>query len=180
MKAKEFEELCLYRMRKHEERGEATMSRYGVSGSYMQDPATHQMNWRPISSLPDFEGLLPGGRQFIFDCKVCGAASFPLDDVFFKRRQLRHMLTRARFGGICFLLIHFTKRILKRGVEPAETWAFPVFASHPLWAAFDRGETKRITREDCKEYGVQVYWDTLPGGRTPRPDILNAIRRLEK
>jgi penicillin-binding protein-related factor A (putative recombinase) len=172
MKSKEFEDICLYRMRQHEERGEATMSRYGVQASYRDD------KWQPLQSLPDFEGLLPGGRQFIFDCKVSGQASFALDEDKFKRRQLRHMLTRSRFGGICFLLIHFTDRFLKRSHEPAVTWAFPVFTDHPLWLACDRGETKRITREDCGEYAVLVQWNCLPGGKKPRPDILQAIKTL--
>jgi len=171
MKAKEFEEVCLYRMRQHEERGEATMSRYGVQANMIDG------KWTPVSSLPDFEGLI-AGRQFITDCKVCSQASFPLDDDKFKRRQLRHMLTRARFGATCFLLIHFPPRELKTRVDPAQTWAFPVYADHPLWVAFDRSETKRITRADCEEYAELVEWNTLPGGRTPRPDIVSAVLAL--
>jgi penicillin-binding protein-related factor A (putative recombinase) len=173
MKAKEFEEVCLYRLRQHEERGEATVSRYGVQGSFING------EWQPIQSLPDFEGVLPpNGQQFVFDCKVSGQPSFPLDDDKFKRRQFRHMVTRARFGAVCFLLIHFTARELKRSTEAAQTWAFPVRLDHPLWAAFDRGETKRITRADCEEYAVPVEWNTLPGGRANRPDVLAAIVKL--
>lgn len=171
MKAKEFEEIVLYRMREHEKRGEATMSRYGVQGNFIDG------TWQPVQSLPDFEGLI-AGRQFITDCKVCSQASFPLDDDKFKRRQLRHMLTRARFGATCFLLIHFPPRELKTRVDPAQTWAFPVYADHPLWVAFDRSETKRITRSDCEEYAELVEWNTLPGGRTPRPDIVSAVLAL--
>jgi len=181
VKAKEFEEACLYRMRQHEERGEATMSRYGVQASFYKDPKREEMTWRPIQSLPDFEGVIPpSGRQFIFDCKVCSSASFPLDEDKFKRRQLKHLVTRAKFGVICFLLIHFNERILQRGIVTSETWAFPVYAMHPLWRAFDAGETKRITREDCQEYGVKVEWNVLSGGRTIRPDILSAIDRLKE
>lgn len=173
MKAKDFEEIVLYRMRQHEEAGECTMSRYGVQGSYIGG------EWKPIQSLPDFEGVLPpAGRQFVFDAKVCGQASFPLDDDKFKRRQLRHMITRAKFGAITFLLIHFTARELVRGDEPAETWAFPISAAHPIWAAFDRGEVKRLTREACREYGVPVDWDLMPGGRVVRPNVLKAIKSL--
>lgn len=173
MKSKDFEEVCLYRMRQHQERGEATMSRYGVQGNFVDG------TWTPVASLPDFEGLIPPlGRQFVTDCKVCAQASFPLDEDKFKRRQLRHMLLRSRFGAICFLLLHFTARELSKGTIPAVTWAFPVFEDHPLWLAFDRSETKRITRADCEEYAELVTWNCLPGGRTPRPDILNAILRL--
>jgi penicillin-binding protein-related factor A (putative recombinase) len=170
VKSKEFEEIVLQRMRHHEEKGEATMSRYGVQGVYTDG------QWRPIQSLPDFEGLLPGGRQFTFDCKVCGQASFPLDEDKFKRRQLRHMVTRAKFGGIAFLLIHFTERELVKSSVPAETWAIPVSWDHPLWQAFDRGETKRITREACQEFGVKVEWNVLAGQHKERPDVLAAIQ----
>lgn len=170
--SKEFEELCLYRMRQHEERGEATMSRYGVQGNFIDG------NWQPVQSLPDFEGLIVGGRQFVTDCKVCSQASFPLDDDKFKRRQLRHMLTRSRFGAICFLLIHFNPRELAKGIVPASTWAFPVYRDHPLWVAFDRSETKRIRPADCEEYAERVEWNTLPGGRSERPDVLSAVLRL--
>lgn len=154
------------------------MGRYGVQGTFRKDE-TGKPAWQPISSLPDFEGLLPpDGRQFTFDCKVCGQASFALDEDKFKRRQLKHMLTRARFGGITFLLIHFTERELKRGIEPPQTWAFPVFSDHAIWTAFDRGEVKRLTRADCEEYAVMVPWNTLPGGHKPRPDVLSAVRKL--
>jgi penicillin-binding protein-related factor A (putative recombinase) len=176
MTSKEFEDICLYRMRQHEEKGEATMGRYGVQGTYMKDIQSGQMKWQPKKSLPDFEGILPpGGRQFIFDCKLCSQASFSLDDDHFKNRQLRHMMIRARFGAICFLLIHFTERILSRGIEPAETWAFPIWGVHPFWLAVDRAEVKRINRQDCVEYGKKIEWNVLPGGRTIRPDILKAV-----
>lgn len=173
MTAKEFEDICLYRMRQEEELGHATMSRYGVQGSFFEG------KWAPKQSLPDFEGVVaPYGMQFIFDCKVCAAASFPLDEDKFKARQLRHMLTRARFGAVCFLLIHFAERTLKTRTEPPSTWAFPISADHPVWVAFDRAETKRLTRADCEEYAVQVDWNVLPGGNKPRPDVLSAVRQL--
>jgi hypothetical protein len=51
MNSKDFENICLLRMRQHEERGEATMSRYGVQANMIDG------TWTPVSSLPDFEGL---------------------------------------------------------------------------------------------------------------------------
>lgn len=173
MKAKEFEEVVLYRMRQEEELGRLCAGRYGVQGSFREG------KWQPIVSLPDFEGVLPPrATQFVFDAKVCGAASFPLDDDKFKRRQFKHLTTRARFGAITFLLLHFTERALSKTTQPEVTWAFPVLLDHCFWSAFDRGEVKRITRSDCEEYAVLVRWNTLPGGRTPRPDILAAIYEL--
>lgn len=172
MKGKEFEQACIYAMEGQERMGEATMSRYGVQASFVNK------EWRPINSLPDFEGIQRGGRQFVFECKVCSTASFALDEDKFKRRQLRHMLKRAKFGAITFLLIHFPTRELKTRTEPWRTVAFPVYGTHPFWEAFDRGEVKRITREDCDQYGVNVTWEPVPRGRTDRPNILEAIKEL--
>jgi penicillin-binding protein-related factor A (putative recombinase) len=174
VKGKEFEQACIYTMEGQERLGEATMSRYGVQASFVDG------EWRPIHSLPDFEGILRGGRQFVFECKVCSQASFPLDDDKFKRRQLRHMLVRSQFGAITFLLIHFTERELSKRTEPARTVAFPVFGSHRFWQAFDRGEEKRINRAACDEYAINVTWEPAPRGRTDRPNILEAIKELSE
>lgn len=174
MNAKEFENLCIFAMEGAERDGDATMSRYGVQGSFRDG------QWQPIESLPDFEGVLSNGRQFIFDCKVCSQASFPLDDDKFKRRQLRHMLKRADFGAICFLLIHFTARELKTKTEPARTVALPVYREHPLWIAFDAAEVKRVGRDHCDEYGVDVDWVCPPGARKERPDLVTAIHEVAK
>jgi len=208
MKAKEFEDTCLKRMQAEQERGRAIMSRYGVQGSFMRGAEPPDFTelasrctsfpttvgalgeafrsgkaaadqWRPVQSLPDFEGVLaPDGRQFIFDAKVSGDASLSLHDSHVAERQRKHLLTRSQFGAICFLLVHFTPRKLKASQQPAETWAFPVSIDHPFWAAFDRSEVKRITRQDCREYAVPVLWNVLPGGRTERPDVLAAVMQL--
>lgn len=209
VKGKEFEEVILYRVRQECELGRVIMGRYGVQGSFSKgkpftlDYYERQLEtlpgqtsrilrelveaakasadgWRPLQSLPDFEGLIPPrGTQFITDAKVCGKPSFDLrEQSTSASRQLRHMLERDKFGAICFYAIHFTPRELAGGIQDAETWAFPVSASHPFWEAFDRGEQKRITREDCREYGVPIEWNCLPGGRTERPDIVMAIYEL--
>lgn len=209
MKSKEFEEICLYRMKQEEERGNATMGRYGVQGSFMKgngrpnihpfveriqrgeaivlvlevlvDEASRSMDyWQPNESLPDFEGVIKG-HQFITDAKVCNAASFPLDtESKNKSRQLGHMLKRAKFGCTCFYLIHFPERKLATRTDPEVTYAFPIHPDHPFWEAFERGEKKRITREDCLEYAVEVEWNVLPGGNKPRPDIVFAVLLLQK
>lgn len=172
MKAKEFENVCIFAMEFAERGGDATMSRYGVHASLIDG------KWRPIESLPDFEGVFRDGHQFIFDCKVCSQASFPLDDDKFKRRQLRHMLRRSDFGVTCFLLIHFNERQLQKRTESARTVAFPVYRDHPLWVAFDAGEVKRIGRDHCDQYGVDVCWFTPPGAKKLRPALVRAIQDL--
>lgn len=179
MKGKEFEKLLLDRMAYHERQGEATMSRYGVHATFMKNRETGKAEWRPIHSLPDFEGVLaPDGRQFVVECKVSNQASLNLQDSHFSDRQLKHLLTRARFGSISILLIHFPERILKTRTDEAQTWAFPVFDEHQFWQLFAAGGTRSISRGDCQDYAVPVQWNTTPGGRTERPDLLAAIREL--
>lgn len=180
MNGKDFETICLARMQKEEEAGRATMGRYGVQASMRKDEATGEMIWSPIHSLPDFEGLLcRSGRQFVFDAKVSGEASFKIrEEARSQSRQLAHMMKRARFGAICFYLVHFKERVLKKRTDDAQTWAFPVHPDHPFWAGFERGESRSITRLEFQEHGVLVPWNVSPGGRTERPDILDAILRL--
>lgn len=134
--------------------------------------------WQPIKSLPDFEGALPGGRQFIFETKVCSQASFPLDESKFAERQLKHLLKRSRFDVITFILIHFNKRELKTKSSTARTIAFPVRHDHPFWQAFSRAEVKRISEQDCEQYGINVEWNVYPGRKKESPDIYSAILKL--
>jgi len=179
LKAKEFEEHCLERMRFEEGRGRGTMSRYGVM-AWIEVQSTG-VTWNPQKSLPDFEGVLPPlGRQFICDCKVCSKSHVKLADDHVSELQVRHMLRRSRFGVVCFLLIHWNERVLVTKSDPAETFAFPVYDQHPFWLAFLADEGKRtINREDCRRYGVPVDWNlATERSRIPRPDILAAVWRL--
>lgn len=135
--------------------------------------------YQPIRSLPDFCGILAGsGRAFDIECKVCGSASLSLHDEKLKKRQLAYLLKRSRFGAVSILLIHFSERKLASRTDEPQTWAFPVAPDHDFWQAFERGEVKSISRSDCEEYAVLVPWNCLPGGRTPRPDILQAVYAL--
>lgn len=211
---KQLEELCIYRMQHEETAGTATMSRYGVQGSYHyagsnnngsvdydmiarsagvdrakvqnifryfdpQQSGNNDMVWQPMQSLPDFEGVLLGGRQFVFDAKVCSQASFPLAESTMKERQLRHLLRRAQFGAISFLLIHFNARSLITKSIPARTIAFPVRPDHPFWEAFARGEIKRITEQDAELYGIHVEWNIATGKRKLSPDLITAIHEIK-
>lgn len=173
MKGKELERLTLHRLEAEEREGRCCAGRYGVQGSF------HDGEWRPISSLPDIEGILFGGRQFITDCKVTKAPSLPLDKLKGPQlRQLRHMLERSRFGAICFLLIHFEARELKRTSEPPLTVAFPIAFDHPFWVRFQSGEEKRITRQDAETYGVPIEWNAPGRMKNPTPDVLAAVLEL--
>jgi penicillin-binding protein-related factor A (putative recombinase) len=171
MTGKEFEKLIQLQMDAEERRGNATMSRYGVHAVFIDG------KWTPINSLPDFEGVLRGGRQFVFDAKVCSSrASLPLNESKVTERQLRHLLKRARFGAVTFLLIHFPERVLKTKTTPAETFAFPVYPESEFWLRVESGEIKSICREDCHVLAASVEW--IEGRGRPRPDLLPAIMEL--
>lgn len=147
---------------------------------YFGNSTSNGMVWQPMQSLPDFEGVLTGGQQFIFDAKVCSQASFPLAESTMKERQLKHLKKRGRFGAICFFLIHFNARQLQTKSTIARTIAFPVRPNHPFWEAFDRGEVKRITEQDADLYGIRVEWNIAAGKRKSSPDLLAAINELRK
>lgn len=173
MNGKEFEKLIQQQMDREESRDNATMARYGVHAVFIDE------KWTPIHSLPDFEGILPGGRQFVFDAKVCSSrASLDLNDDKLKKRQLKHLLTRAKFGAISFILIHFPERVLKTKTTPALTVAFPVDGRMSFWQRVDSGEIKSLGRQDALEIGVTVSW--TEGRGNPKPDLLPAIRQLER
>ncbi len=172
MNGKTFEEIVQRQIDLEEKRGKVTMSRYGTHAIFRDG------KWTPIHSLPDFEGVLPPfGRQFIFDCKVCGGASFSLHDEKLKERQLRHMYKRSRFGVICFLLIYFRPRQLATKTEQRLTIAIPVHPDHDFWARVQTGEIKSLNRETAIQIGVPIEWTS---GRSSRPDVLAAIKFLEQ
>lgn len=193
MTGKDFENIVLQRLRDERKRGHVSAGRYGVQATTRKEVTRHvcpscrhdwseeRFMWQPLQSLPDLEGVLPpSGRQFTFECKVCGSASFGFHDTTFSDRQLRHLLERDEFGAVSFLLLHFTERVLKTKSDPAATWAFPIGNEHVFWQAVDRGEIKSINRDDCEQYAVSVEWNKLPGGRTPRPDVLAAVHALAR
>lgn len=175
LRGKELERLCLVDADWRARRLHYTMGRYGVQVSMRTDAATGKLTMTPLSSLPDFEGVQPGGRQFILETKVTSGASFPLNDDKFKRRQLSHMLIRSRYQVRCLLLIHFNARHLRTRDDPAATWAFPVQEDHPFWEEFDRGEVKSISRTWCAAYGIRVQWWIPKGSRVPRPNLLEVL-----
>jgi hypothetical protein len=176
---KNLEELCIFRMKRERNRGLAIMNRSGVHCSQRFDSATQTMVYQPLSSPPDFEGVTaPDGRQFIFDAKVCSAASLSIDSQGGSgrgKREIPYLLERSTFGVATFLLIHFTPRELKASTVPARTVAFPVHVHHPFWEEYERGSVKRINWTHCDEYGLDVEWNAHAGGRKETPDIYSAV-----
>lgn len=168
---KDLEEACIAAIQHSEDT--ATMGRYGVSSVMVGGRFT------PIKSLPDFEGVMMGGRQFIFDAKVCGKASFPIDDKVMAR-QVPHMLRRARYGAISFLLVHFNPRELSRKTVPSLTVAVAVHPELQLWRDVDGGFVKSISRDHCLDYGVTLDWDKPGRAKRQLPKLCDAIVELEK
>lgn len=183
LKGTEFEALLSDAADRAEKLGILTMDRYGVTLS-VQNGIT-----LGISSKPDFEGVISSGHQFIFEAKVCSAASFPMAKDKIKPRQVSHMLTRSRFGVPCFLVIHFTARRMVRGYDPAMTVAIPVSEADPRWQRFvDAHDAARrdkcavesqgsISREEALTIGRIVPWTVPKGCRKPLPDLTSFLNQ---
>jgi len=174
LKGKELEDLILWRARQYDEPASRySLGRYGVMASLIAG------NWTPIQSLPDFEGVLPGGKQFIFDTKVCSQATYSLSGGTSKsfKNQYKHMRRRDKFGVMCFLLIHYNARELKTKSDPALTVLFPV-GDTPFWEAYDNMEQKGITREDAVAYGTVMEWRLATDRGTKKsPDLIAALEQ---
>lgn len=181
MTGKEFEELCVFRMNHERRRGRGLMRRCGVQGGWRLDPSTGTRKFEPSSSPPDFEGVEPDARQFMFDAKVCSLASYSIDNAGSKRRwQIPILLERSEFNVATFLLIHLPERVLKTKTDPIRTVAFPIHVRHPFWINYLDSEIKSISRAAFDEYGIEVEWSTMPGGKKPTPDILAAVSEIRE
>lgn len=182
LKGKEFETLILEAAKREEASGGLTLSRYGVKGITLADKRTIL-----VPSLPDFEGVLAGGRQIILEAKVWSKKSFQIDPMFIKVTQVSHMLTRSRFGVLCYLVIHFTKSSGKTYIDPAITVAIPVTDQFPIWQQFldaaaaakaageKLGTFASISRDEAQDMGQLVPWRIPKGCRKALPDLLSFL-----
>lgn len=169
LKGKDFESLIIDAAKREESTGGLTLSRYGVQG------VTFGGKTILVPSLPDFEGVLAGGRQFIIEAKCAKSAGFELRDDKFKNRQYAHMARRSEFGALCFLLIHFAERNLATKRDPGMTVAVPVSARHPFWMLYETGERKTLSRDEALTIGKVVPWIVPKGCRKPLPDLLSFL-----
>lgn len=182
LKGKEFEELIMDAGTRERKAGSMTLGRYGVQGMVVQGKTLL------VPSLPDFEGVLAGGRQFIIEAKVCSGSSLQLDKQVVKPRQISHMLERSTMGAQCFLLVHFCARKLQNANQPAFTVALPVTAvSSPIWQRFvdiyaearslKCAATAResISRDLAHDMGTIVRWVTPKGCKKALPDLLGLL-----
>lgn len=187
LKGKELETLLLDAARREEDAGTLTMSRYGVHGMVVGGKNGGASQTLLIPSLPDFEGVLAGGRQFCIEAKVCSGPSFPMQKSSLKPRQVEHMLRRALFNVPCYLLIHFNERKLANATYPAITVAIPVSDASPIWRNFidAHAEAKRtkepvasqpaLTRDAAQDMGQLVPWRIAKGCRKALPDMLSFL-----
>lgn len=160
LKGKEFEALILFRATKLEEAGILTMTRYGVQAVMINNRETGKPEWQIIKSLPDFDGCLKGGQQIVIEAKVCSGPSYPLYQTGKKHpKQIDHMLRRARFGALCFLMIHFNEQVLMRSTKPAETFAIPVNDDDSFWREYAALSRRTVTRDEAAMYGIAVPWN---------------------
>lgn len=190
LKGKEFETLLIDAAKREEDAGTLTMSRYGVHGMVVAGKNGGASQTLLIPSLPDCEGVLASGRQFIIEAKVCSGPSFPMQKTSLKPRQVSHMLTRSRFNVPCYLLIHFNERRGQNFFHPAITVAVPVSDASPMWRNFveAHAEAKRsktavasqpaLTRDAAQEMGRLVPWRIARGCRKALPDLLGLLGLL--
>ena len=161
LKGSEFEADILFRANKLEMSGILTMGRYGVQARMIKNEKTGDPEWKIIPSLPDLEGVIaPSGRQIIIEAKVCSQASYPIYQTDKKRpKQIDHMLDRARFGAVCYFIIHFNARDLLTKSDPAETFAILVDGREHFWRLYQSGAIRSLSRSDAALYGKRIPWN---------------------
>lgn len=167
-----FQQLIIHRYRKVNESGKWHADQYGVRSSAMRGP-TGDLVWQPYKSLPDFEAAVaPYGRQVIFDAKVCSQASFPIGgEATRKKKQFQHLVERSRVGALCYLLIHFNKRVLKTRVDEAFTVLLPVKGNEDIFLPAMDGATMNLNRSEAMLRGELVPWNAYGRGRKVTPDL---------
>lgn len=169
LKGKDFEQLLMDAAKRHEREGGITMGRYGVQGLRLKDGVVL------IPSLPDFEGVLADGRQFIIEAKAVQGASLSLQGDHFRVRQYAHLVKRAEFNVRTFLLIHFAARTLTNSIQHAMTVAVPVRRDMPFWQEYEAKDSCTLHRDTAQEIGQLVPWTAPKGCKKPLPDLISFL-----
>ncbi|GAA5117082.1 Holliday junction resolvase RecU [Luteolibacter yonseiensis] len=190
LKGKEFEQLLMDAADRERRAKRMTMGRYGTNGVTIKDdsdPSGKRTKTVLIPSLPDFEGVLYDGRQFIIEAKHCQQTAFDMRKESIKPKQVEHMLERSAFGVPCFLVIHFAERRGQNFFYPAITVAIPVNNSRRAWQDYvDAYAIARrlkqkvkpqgsITRDIAQEWGQLVPWRIPKGCRKALPDLMSFL-----
>ncbi|MDQ1145291.1 recombination protein U [Bacillus sp. SORGH_AS 510] len=116
-----------------------------------------------IASTTDYNGVYKG-KYIDFEAKETqNPTSFPLKN--FHQHQIQHMEEVIEHGGICFVILRFTKF----------EQVYLLEAKHLLmyWERMMSGGRKSITKEEIEEKGHRI-----PLGFQPRIDYIKVIERL--
>lgn len=177
MKGKEWEEILLKRAKADQKEGRYTMGRYGVKASY--NPRTR--TWRPIKSLPDFEGVIPGGHQFILEAKVVSGPSFPINEEKTTVTQRIHLFSRYKWGALAAFFIYCPARELKRDPDQEEmTICLPCDPTLQCWRDLrEKDDKASLSRDELRRDGFLIPWTTPSAlARTKLPSIPAALRMM--
>ena len=182
---RDFEQVVKDRFDDESKKGKVLIVRSGVKASVVGRNKDGTAVARLQKSRVDFDGLLPSGRAFDFDCKVCSGSSFPLnqyrEDIGIKSKtnQIIYMFGRAKYRSIAGFLIHWNERIMKTAEHPPATYWFPVDRRIRFWRAWGSMDVNSINRRDCEIYGYRVSWTKRKLERTFRPDVLSVLKHLD-
>ncbi|WML59964.1 Holliday junction resolvase RecU [Neobacillus sp. PS2-9] len=116
-----------------------------------------------LASTTDYNGVYKG-KYIDFEAKETqNPTSFPLKN--FHEHQIQHMDEVISQGGICFVILRFTKF----------EQVYLLEAKHLLmyWERMLSGGRKSITKEEIEEKGHRI-----PLGFQPRIDYIKVIERL--
>ncbi|WP_186577850.1 Holliday junction resolvase RecU [Aquibacillus kalidii] len=115
------------------------------------------------ASTTDYNGVYKG-KYIDFEAKETkNKTSFPLSNI--HDHQIDHMNAVVSHGGICFLIIRFSKR--------QETFYFPAMKLFSYWESQFKGGRKSIPYQDIKEFGEEI-----PLQFQARVDYLTVIDKL--
>jgi recombination protein U len=115
------------------------------------------------ASTTDYNGVYKG-KYIDFEAKeTANITSFPLKN--FHQHQIDHMQEVVSQGGICFVILRFSK----------QEQVFLMQAQHLLsfWDRMKNGGRKSITKEEIEQIGILI-----PLGFQPRIDYIKIIDKL--
>lgn len=115
------------------------------------------------ASTTDYNGVYKG-KYIDFEAKeTANSTSFPLKN--FHQHQIDHMQAVVSQGGICFVILRFSK----------QEQVYLLQAKHLLsfWDRMKNGGRKSITKEEIEKIGILI-----PLGFQPRIDYIKIIDTL--
>ncbi|ETI70082.1 Holliday junction resolvase RecU [Neobacillus vireti] len=116
-----------------------------------------------LASTTDYNGVYKG-KYIDFEAKETqNTTSFPLKN--FHQHQIKHMEEVLNQGGICFVILRFSRFEQVYLLEAKHVITF--------WERMDNGGRKSITKEEIEQKGHHI-----PLGYQPRIDYIKIIDRF--